>query len=154
MPDQSPLISRNRPKVFLDADVLLAGSAAPSEQPDCLSVLRLAEIALLEASTSQQAEAEAERVISTLLPEALDDFRTIVDRCLQIVPDPNPADLHLYAGMADPSDLPILVAALQAGCSWLVSFNTPHIQPGHPDVTALPPGEFLLRLHGLLERLG
>jgi len=153
MPDQSPLISRNRPKIYLDADVLLAGSAAPSEQSASLSVLKLAEIALLEACTSQQSVTEAERVLSALLPAALEDFRLILDRCVQIVPDPNPADLHLYAGRSDPSDLPILVAALQNGCSCLVSFNTEHFQPGHSDVTALPPGEFLTRLHELLEQL-
>jgi hypothetical protein len=57
------------------------------------------------------------------------------------------------AGLAERTDLPILVAALQAGCSWLVSFNTSHFQPGHPELIVLAPGDFLLRVRDLLVRM-
>jgi predicted nucleic acid-binding protein len=145
---------RPNPKVFIDADVLFAGSAAPSEHGASLVVLRMAEITLLEAYTSQQVLAEAERNLLAKLPRALPAFRLIVARCFQFVPDPDPADLQLYRGLADPADLPILAAALKAGCPWLVTFNTRHYRPGHPDVTVLPPGDFILRVRDLLARLG
>jgi hypothetical protein len=154
MPIQSPRISRDRPKVFLDADVLFAGSAAPSEHGASLVVLRMAEITLLEAYTSHQVIGEAERNLLAKLSSALPAFRMIASRCLQIVPDPNPTELFPYNGLADPSDLPILVAALRAGCPWLVTFNLRHYRPGHSAVTVLPPGDFLLRVRDLLARLG
>ncbi len=153
MPDQSILTSQHKPSVFIDADVLFAGSAAPSEHGASLVVLRMAEITLLEAYTSQQVILEAERNLTAKLPQALTAFRMIVTRSLQIVPDPSPAELAAYSGLADPADLPILVGALKTGCPWLVSFNTRHYRPGHSDVSVLPPGEFLLHVRDLLARL-
>jgi len=143
----------SRPRVFLDADALFAGAAAPSEYGASLVILRMAEITLINAVTSRQAPTEVERNLSEKLPHTLPTFRLIVDRCLTVVPDPGPEDLAPHAGLADPKDLPILVAALREGCPWLVTFNTRHFQPGHADVAVLEPGEFLLRVRDLLSRL-
>jgi len=82
-------------------------------------VLRLAEITLIEALTSEQVIVEAERNLSAKLAQALPAFQLIVSRCLRVVPDPQPADLGPTVGLADPKDLPILVAALREGCRWL-----------------------------------
>jgi hypothetical protein len=100
--------------------------------------LRLAEITLIEAITSEQVLVEAERNLAAKLPEALPTFRLLVERSLQVVPSPRPAALTPYTGMADPKDLPILVAAVQAECPWLVTFNQRHFQPAHPKVAVLP----------------
>jgi hypothetical protein len=116
-------------------------------------VLRLAEITILQAFASQQVVEEAERNLIAKLPGALPSFRLIVDRCLEVVPNPSRHDLEAYQGLAHPKDLPILVAALKAGCPWLVTFNTRHYQPGHPDIEILPPGSFILRIRDLLTRL-
>ncbi len=43
----------HKPRVFVDADVLFAGSASPSEHSASLVVLRLAEITLIEALASE-----------------------------------------------------------------------------------------------------
>lgn len=142
-----------KPRVFVDADVLFAGAASPSEHGASLVVLRMAEITLIEAIASQQVVIEAERNLMKKLPQVLPAFGLIVDRCLQVVPDPRPADLVPSADSADPKDLPILVAALREGCPWLVTFNVRHFQPGHPDVIALRPGEFLSRIRDLLAHL-
>lgn len=154
MLDQPLPTSRPRPKVFIDADVLFAGSAAPSQHGASLVVLRMAEITLVEAYVCQQVLVEVERNLEAKIPKALPSFRVIVARCLKIVPDPAGIELQPYVGLADASDLPILVAALQTGCPWLVSFNTRHYRPGHADVTVLPPGDFLLRVRDLLARMG
>ena len=142
-----------KPRAFVDANVLFAGAAAPSEHGASLTILRMAEITLIEALTCQQAIIEAERNLAAKLPVALPAFRLIVSRCLQIVFDPTPEELAPHAGRADPEDLPILVSALREGCPWLVSFNLRHFQPGVPAVTVLRPGDFVLRVRDHLSGL-
>ncbi len=139
-----------KPRVFVDADVLFAGAASPSEHSASLIVLRLGEITLIEAVTSEQVIREAERALEEKLPRALSAFRPLVQRALRVVPDPAPEDLRAYEGLADPKDLPILVSALRERCRWLVTFNVRHYQPGHPDIAVLRPGEFVSRLRELL----
>jgi hypothetical protein len=142
-----------KPRVFVDADALFAGAAGPTEHGASLVVLRMAEITLIDAVTSQQVIVEAERNLDEKLPGALSAFQAIVSRCLRVVSDPQPADLTAYAGLADPKDLPILVSAVREGCPWLVTFNVRHFQPGHPSVTVLRPGEFVLRVRQLLAHM-
>jgi predicted nucleic acid-binding protein len=142
-----------KPRVFIDADVLFAGAAAPSEYGASLVVLRMAEITLVEAIASRQVIIEAERNLTEKFPNALSTFRLLVDRCLEVVADPARDDLSEHEGLADPKDLPILVAAVQHECSWLVTYNTRHFQPGHPDVTVLEPGAFVMRVRELLAYL-
>jgi predicted nucleic acid-binding protein len=154
MPATTIPTQQRKPKVFIDADVLFAGSAAPSEHGASLVVLRMAEITLLEAYASHQVITEVERNLQAKLPNALPAFRLLASRCLQVLPDPTPDELAAYAGLAHAADLPILAAAHKAGCVWLVSFNVRHYQPGHPAVLVLPPGDFLLRVRDLLARLG
>jgi hypothetical protein len=153
MPNQAVSQPRNKPRVFIDADVLFAGSAAPSEHGASLIVLRMAEISLIEALTSEQVIEEAERNLVEKLPNALPVFRLIVARCLQVVPVPGAEVILEHTGEAHPVDLPILVAALLHDCPWLVTFNTRHYRPGHPRLTVLSPGDFLLRVRDLLAHL-
>ena len=143
----------HRPRVFVDADVLFAGAASPGEHGASLVILRMAEITLIDAVTSRQVVTEAERNLSAKLPQSLPTFRLLVDRCLRVVPDPSPEDLAPHTGIADPKDLPILVAAVREGCPWLVTFNLRDFRPGHPDVTVLRPGDFVLRVRDLLAHL-
>ncbi len=150
MPSITPTADPRKPRVFVDADVIFAGAASPSQHGASLVILRMAEITLIEAVTSQQAIVEAERNLAEKLPAALPAFRLLVARCLRVVPDPRPADLLPYVGLADLEDLPLLVAALREGCAWLVTFNIRHYHPGHPAVTVLRPGELLLRIRSLL----
>lgn len=145
--------AQHKPRVFVDADVLFAGAASSSEAGASLVFLRLAEITLIEAITSQQVVIEAERNLAAKLPEKLPEFRLLVSRCLSVVPDPSPDDLARSAGVAHYKDLPILVAAARERCPWLVTFNVRHFQPGLADVTVLRPGEFVRQVRDLLSRL-
>jgi len=154
MPKQTQQRSRAKPRVFVDADVLFAGSAAASEYGASLVILRMAEITLIDAYASRQVMVEVERNLAAKIPKALPAFHLLAARCLQVVADPALSVLQQYSGLAEKTDLPILVAALQAGCPWLVSFNTRHYRPGHADVTVLQPGDFLLRVRDLLTRMG
>lgn len=139
-----------KPRIFFDADALLAGAASPSEQSASPVLLRMAEITLIEGLTSEQVITECERNLAAKMPRALPTFQVIVNRCLKVVDDPTPTALHAFAGLADPKDLPILVAAVQSQCPWLVTFNVKHYQPGHPTTTALQPGKLILRIRDLL----
>ncbi len=147
------LTSHSRPRLFVGADVLFAGAASPSKHGASLTILRMAEITLIEAIASRQVITETERNLGDKLPKTLPAFRLLVSRCLQVVPDPLPDELPAYAGAADPKDLPILVAAVREECAWLVTFSVRHFQPGHPDVIVLRPGDFVQRVRGLLAAL-
>ncbi len=146
--------SRDKPRVFVDADVLLAAGASPGEHGASLVVLRMAEITLIEACTSRQVIEEVRRNLARLLPQAWPAMQTIIARCLTVAADPTEAELLPYAALAHEKDLPILVAALQANCRWLVTFNLRHYQPGHPAIVVARPGEFLAQVRDLLSRLG
>jgi len=124
-----------KPLVFLDADVIFAGAAAPTEHGASHVVLRLGEITLIECITSTQVVTEVERNLADKLPSKLPELRLILSHCLRIVPDPIPQELVPYRGQADPKDLPILVAALQHGCRYLLTFNTRHYTPASAEIT-------------------
>ena len=142
-----------RPRVFLDADVIFAGSAAPSVKGASYVVLRMSEITLLDCITSEQVITEVERNLEEKLPRALPEFRLLVKRCVQVKPDPAPEDLGAYAGQAHPKDLPILVAAIREDCSHLLTFNTRHFNPAGNRPLVQPPGEFLRTVRSQLTRL-
>jgi len=143
----------HKPSVFLDADVIFAGAAAPSEHGASNVMLRMGEITLIECITSQQAVTEVERNLTDKLPAKLPEFHLLVGRCLRVVPDPEPNDLLPYAGQADPKDLPILVAALRERCPYLLTFNVRHYSPPTGTITVQRPGEFLLTVRTLLGQL-
>lgn len=143
----------DKPRIFIDADVLFAGAASPNEHSASNLILRMAELTLIEAITSTQVITEAERNLEAKLPKALPAFRLLVSRSLKIVDDPEPAQLGIHRGLADPQDLPILVAAVRESCHLLATFNIRHYQPGHPSITVLKPGDLVLRIRYLLSQL-
>ena len=145
--------SRDKPKVFVDADVIFAGAAAPTEQGASHVVLQMGEITLIDCISSEQAVKEVERNLANKIPAKLPDFHLLVSRSLQIVGDPQPGDLAAYKGQADPKDLPILVAAMKEGCSHLLTFNVRHFTPASPKITVQPPSGFLLTVRSLLGML-
>ena len=150
-----------RLRVFVDADVLFAGAASPSDHASgsaSLVVLRLAELTLLDAVTSRQVIAECERNLWAKLPEALAGraltaFRHLVARALRVVPDPAPEEVAAHKGKAHPKDLPLLVVALREACPLLTTFNTKDYEPGDAAVEVLRPGALVRRVRGLLAQL-
>lgn len=106
----------------------------------------LSEFSAIKALTSEQVVAEEEHNLEAKIPKALPAFQHLVSRCLTLVSDPDPESISPHEGMADPKDLPVLVAAVREKCPWLVAFNIRDCQPGHPDVVVLKPGEFISRI--------
>jgi predicted nucleic acid-binding protein len=146
-------IETSVPKVFIDADVLFAGAVSPSEYGASLMILRLAEITLIQAITSEQVITEVQRNMNRKFPQALSTLMYLIDRCVDIKASPQKIELKEFVGLADAKDLPILVAALRENCNWLVTFNIRHFKPGHPDISVLTPGDFLLKIRHQLSRL-
>jgi predicted nucleic acid-binding protein len=142
-----------KPRIFIDADVLFAGAASPNEHSASLVILRMAEITLIEAITSQQVITEVERNLDAKMPRALPAFRLLVSRCLRVVPDPSPDEINTVVYAADAKDLPILVAAAREHCSYLTTYNIRHFQPGLPGVTVLTPGDPVVRIRYWLAKL-
>ena len=142
-----------KPRIFIDADVLFAGSASPQQYSASLVILRMAEITLVKAITSQQVITEVERNLEQKFPAALVTFRMLVSRCLQVLPDPTLQEVDTLTGLADPKDLPILAAAVKHNCQYLTTYNTKHFQPGTPTLTVLPPGDLVQRIRYLLSSI-
>jgi hypothetical protein len=134
----------NRLRVFFDADVLFAAAASPSESGASHVLLQLAEITLIDGICSEQVFAEAGRNLETKLPNALSPFQMIVHRSLRITADPHPSRVRSLKGAAHWKDLPILVAAADAQCAYLVTFNTRHFEPGLAEVNVLRPGRLVM----------
>jgi hypothetical protein len=145
--------SPSKPKVFVDADVLFAGAASPSEHSASLLILSMAELTLIDAITTHQVITEAELNLGEKIPKALPAFRLLVSRCLRIVDDPPPVEFNAFRNAADPKDLPMLVAAHREGCRFLTTFNISDYQPGIPGVMILKPGDLVMRIRYLLARL-
>jgi hypothetical protein len=145
--------SRNKPKVFVDADVIFAGAAAPTEHGASHVVLRMGEITLIDCISSEQAVKEVERNLAEKIPEKLPDYHLLVSRSLRIIGDPQPGEVIAYEGQADPNGLPILVAALKEGCSYLLTFNARHFTPATPDIIIQQPSSFLITARSLLGML-
>jgi predicted nucleic acid-binding protein len=140
-------------KVFIDADVIFAGSASPTEHSASNVILRMAEITLIDAVTSQQAITEAERNLALKLPEALPVFGLLVSRSLRVTPSPTVEEAKLFSGLAGPKDVSILAAAVREQCEWLVTFNIRYFAPGHPGTIVLRPGEFIYQVRDRLAQL-
>ncbi|MDP2977024.1 MAG: PIN domain-containing protein [Anaerolineales bacterium] len=143
----------NKPRVFIDADVLFAGAASPNEHSASLVILRMAEITLIEAIASQQVITEAERNLQEKMPAALPAFQLLASRCLRVVADPTADEIKTLAKSSDPKELPILAAAAREACAYLVTYNVRHYQPGVKEVTVLKPGDLTQRVRYLLSQM-
>jgi predicted nucleic acid-binding protein len=142
-----------KPRIFVDADVLFAGAASPNEHSASLVILRMSEITLVEAITSEQVIAEVERNLAVKMSAALPAFRLLVQRCLKVVPDPSQDEINAAIYAADRKDLPILIAAVRENCPYLTTYNVRHFQPGLPGVNVLTPGDLILRIRYQLANL-
>lgn len=143
----------SKPRVFIDADVVFAASVSPSNHGASLVILRMAEITLIDAITSEQVITEVERNLSAKLPIALPKFRLLVKRALHVSPNPDTQLLTTHNGKADPKDLPLLVAAYRENCPVLVTFNVRHFKPGIETIAVMRPGEYVQRIRHILTRM-
>ncbi len=115
-------------RVFVDANVLIAGADSTSDASN--AILRLAEVGLFQLVVSRQVLDEAERNLRKKLPRALPNFAAQMARLrLEIVPDPTPGEITPWAAIIHPSDAPILCAAVKASTHRFLTLNTRHFTP-------------------------
>ncbi|MCA1840178.1 MAG: PIN domain-containing protein [Actinomycetota bacterium] len=138
--------------VFIDADVLIAGSASTTDASHL--ILQLSELGLIEGISSEQVRQEVERNLTIKLPAAIPAFHLLAESALRWVNDPLPRDVARYKGEADPKDLPVFVAGLKAGCHTLVTFNVRDYRPTSTEIRIETPGDFLNRLRRHMSQLG
>jgi len=141
------------PRLFLDSDVVLAGSASPNKHSASLLLLRMGELGLIENFVSIQVMQEIERNLQSKLPTARPVFQTLAARSLHVVENPAPPELEMHQGRAHQKDLAILVSAFREQCRWLVTFHQRHYQPGLKEVQILSPGQAILRIRAVLSEV-
>lgn len=112
--------------LFLDSSALVAGIV--SEKGAARALLLLAEAGQIAVTISEQVLAETERAIARKVPLALSDLRqAILASQAQIVRDPSPDQVSAHLDLiSHPADIPIVVAAMRAKVSYLVTLNRKH----------------------------
>jgi predicted nucleic acid-binding protein len=113
-------------KVFLDSSAVIAGVISSAGAARVLLVM--SENGQIESFISEQVIAESERSIARKVSHALPEFRqTLKDANLKVVHNPTQAEIkeNLYL-IADPDDVPILLAAMKAHVDYLATHNRKH----------------------------
>lgn len=115
-------------RVFVDANVLIAGADSRSGASNAL--LQLAEVGLLKLVVSRQVLDEAERNVRKKLPRALPTLAAVLAQLpMEIVPDPTDEECMRWAGIIELKDTPIVAAAVLAGVDRLVTLNSKDFTP-------------------------
>lgn len=137
-----------KPSLFLDSSALIAGVLSSTGAARAL--LLLGEASQITLTISEQVIVETERALARKAPAALPYYREALRASgLRIVPAPPAADVQAYQGIiAGPGDVPIVVAAMQAGVDYLVTLNRRHFiddpqVPAHSGLRIGTPGDAL-----------
>lgn len=113
-------------RVFLDSSAIMAGVISSAGAARVLLVM--SETGQIEIFISEQVIVESERSLARKVPQSLPNFRqTLKEAQPKIIKDPTPQQTkdHLYM-IADPDDVSILLAAMQANVDYLATHNRKH----------------------------
>lgn len=113
-------VRRPELRVFLDANVLLAGIVSPRWPWEILRHALRGDFRLV---LSPYVIRQARRRIAQRFPEFLEEFDEFLFRCpYELVPDPTPEEVQAHIRLVrDETDVPVALAAIQAGADYLVS---------------------------------
>lgn len=113
-------------KVFLDSSAVMAGVISSAGAARVLLVM--SENGQIETFISEQVIVESERSIAKKVPQALPEFRqTLKDANLKVVHNPTQEEIEENLSLiADPDDVPILLAAMRAHVDYLATHNRKH----------------------------
>lgn len=116
----------SRARLFLDSSALFAGVISASGAARVL--LLLGETGQISLYVSEQVIAETERAVARKALPALEALRqAILASQAQIVRDPPWEQIQARQDwISHPADLPILLAAVNAGVDYLVTLNRKH----------------------------
>jgi len=147
----------DRLRVYIDADVLLAGLATENPQAASRVILEASELTLLDLVAGQRVLDECERNLSALVSEgaALEGLRRAlqkaVSRAVEGVDDPT--SLPSIEG-ADPKDEIHLTCAVDHGCDFLVTYNLSDYPGSYRGVVVVEPGTLVRRIREQIRELG
>lgn len=115
-----------KPDLFLDSSALVAGIISSVGATRALLVL--GEIGKVQLSISEQVIAETEHAVARKIPSVLSLVRQVIlNSGVKIFSDPDFSEVQTCLNwMHDPTDVPILVAAMKAQVSYLVTLNRKH----------------------------
>jgi predicted nucleic acid-binding protein len=112
--------------IFLDSSALIAGAISESDAAHVL--LNLGESRDIVLTVSELVILESERSVARKSPSNLNDLRKLITATnLQIVANPSKEEVqaNLYL-INDPTDAPILLAAMKAKVDYLATHNRKH----------------------------
>jgi predicted nucleic acid-binding protein len=147
----------DRLRVYIDADVLLAGLATENSQAASRGILEASELTLLDLVAGQRVLDECERNLSDLASEvaALEELRrslqAAVSRTVEVVDDPT--SLPSVEG-ADPKDEIHLACAVDHECDFLVTYNIGDYPRSYHGVGVVEPGTLVRRIREQIRELG
>ena len=138
--------------VFVDANVLLAGSGSRSGASR--AVLSLGEFGLIQLVATRQVLDEVERNLRLKLPAGLPVLAELLLHIqLRVLDNPAPGAFERWFSLIEPADAPLLEAALQAGAPYFLTLNTKPFTTAVAAATGLnilTPGESAQQLRRIL----
>ena len=139
-------------RVFLDANVLIAGAA--SRGGASRAVMMMAEAGLFRMVVSRQVLDEAERNLRRKLPHGLPILAEILGHVhLEIVDDPAPHSFARWLDCIEDKDAPIVEAAVTANIDYLLTLNSRDFTPAVAARSGLKiwtPAQFVERLREIV----
>jgi len=138
----------NKPRAFVDTNILVRGVTLPRFPYEVLRHGVLGDIRLI---FSQQVQEEARRYITTKFSEFLQIFERFLSlRKYQLVPNPSKEEVLANVNLVrDLKDVPIALAAIKADAKYLISTDTDLIDIDETTeelrkyITPMSPGKFL-----------
>lgn len=135
-------------KLFLDANIFIAGSASP--EGGSAIILQACKKSLFQAVTTELVLVETERNIRKKLDKkALNRFHKLVKEVgIEIYPPAVTA--HHYQKIIAPKDAHVLASAIESKCDYLITldrrhFFTPKIQKTELPVKIIIPKDFIVQ---------
>jgi predicted nucleic acid-binding protein len=115
-----------QPQLFFDSSALVAGVISATGATRAL--LLLSEAGAVEITISEQVIVETERTLARKAPATLPFYREALRASrIRIVKDPPAAEVAAARAMiAHATDAPILAAAIEVRCDYLVTLNRRH----------------------------
>ena len=142
------MAAADRPRVFLDTNVLVSALYSAAGPP--AAILRLHVDERITIVVSQLVVEELVRAIHRKLPDALPLLRELLlNTPPEVVPDPSADEIQRLAPGVNRSDAPVLAAAVNAGADYLASGDATFLREARRlevTVALVTPRELLGRL--------
>lgn len=117
---QSGMAANRKPRVFVDANVLIRGITLPRYPYEVLKLGAEGKITLV---TSSLVLADVRYYLARLFPDSLPSFQAFLSvAVVEVVSDPDPSEVWANQRLVrDVKDIPVVLAAAAAGIDYLLS---------------------------------